>query len=207
MKKISMFLMVLLAALAFAACGDANADADSADSGAVIVEPSVDQLEGDATIPVDINTNASGDGMIKVVCYSDCVYDAVDISQLKEGDTLIASNGTLTVETIEDSNGYLNINGGLEEGGATLKSNDGGTYVEQLLDDYIYKEELGEREYPLSKDVVLTDSSDLESDPVVYTGLEEVEKALQDIGVFNVYNTTIVVENGEVIEINLVYCP
>ena len=70
-----------------------------------------------------------------VVCDYDR-YDAVEVSQLKEGDTIVIDGQDVVITSIDRTNG-VQINGGIDEGGYELGSVDGGVLHVWNLDDAI----------------------------------------------------------------------
>lgn len=59
------------------------------------------------------------------VCTYD-LYDAVDISMLAAGDTLVVKGEDIPVTSVMEENGSIRVNGGLENGGIDLISAGGG---------------------------------------------------------------------------------
>ena len=63
--------------------------------------------------------------------YEQELFDAVEVSQLKAGDTLTAGGQTVKVTEVKERKaGGVTINGGYEKGGVTLFPGDGGTYYQ-----------------------------------------------------------------------------
>lgn len=171
----------------------------------------------DATFPVRFTADNFDGTELAVVIYNRDLYDAVDITTLKPGDTVVVQGKEIVVETAEDKNGGIQVNGGLGESetGTTFAPNEGGTYVVQLMDDYNTFTELGSWAYPVADNCVLKDEHwDDNSGKIVTTEVQRDELAeyLQELKEngrdnFNELNATICVEGGKVIEINRRYTP
>lgn len=57
------------------------------------------------------------------------------ISQIAVGDTIVVDGKDMVVASREDKDGFVTINGGLEQGGVDLTSDDSGVYYAVGLDD------------------------------------------------------------------------
>ena len=80
----------------------------------------------------------------------------VDIAQLAVGDTIVVDGKDMVVTSREDENGFVTINGGLEQGGVDLTSDDSGVYYAVGLDDAKSYHELGKVTVPVAEGFVLT---------------------------------------------------
>ena len=134
-------------------------------------------------------------------------YDMVDISCLKVGDVIVRYSGEVTVTSIEQSDaGTILINGGLDNGGFNLVTEDDGIYYEMGYNDSKNWYEAGEATIRVSVDFGGIDSADPElGDVILYPGSFLVGEVTNYD--FTPYNTTIRVENGQIIEINRYYIP
>ena len=97
--------------------------------------------------------------------YTEDLYDAALISKLKAGDTLVYLGQPIVVRTVNVKDGFVTVNGGIEEGGADLMSNKGGTYRGTQLDDHSTYTKLGKVTLPLRKDFLLIDCGVNPDDP------------------------------------------
>lgn len=138
----------------------------------------------------------------------DC-YDIADIAQLEVGKRIAVDGILYEIESITDENGYKLINGGFSEGGVTLEAVDeSNCYMVVGVNDlrtYTFEDN---RDLIISDKVTYEDSSDLESDPVkadVDSLYEAVMTAENEY--FNQFNTTVTIEDGEVISIIRIYVP
>ena len=145
---------------------------------------------------------------MKVMVYSYEVYDMVDIASLEEGDEIVRQGKKVKISELERlESGLVRINGGEENNGFDLISNDSTVYYEIGMNDIKSYYEIGEATIPVSVDFVLNDTSDIEKgEKVYYPGDFLVDNSGLDYN-FTPYNTSIVVENGVVIEMNRVYTP
>ena len=103
------------------------------------------------------------------------------------------------IETVEDKDGFVTVNDGLEEGGAWLQAWEGGTYRACQMDDHSLYSELGTVELPLSEDLMIVDCGENPEDPsdTLTTGqklyLETLESWRRE---FYPLNTRVTVEDG-----------
>lgn len=144
-------------------------------------------------------------------------YTSAEIEALREGDTIATHlDGTenttvLTVERIERKDGYVTINGGMEEGGIDLCKED--DYYRTLTwDDYPAYYEVGVvKQLVMADDIELSDgAADFEADPVIVKGDRAVCDAMsneEDIYGWNAGNTTVTIQNGEITHVNRIWVP
>ena len=139
--------------------------------------------------------------------YSYDKYDMVDVATLKVGDILFGHSGKLTVTSIEQNDaGVIIINGGLGAGGMDLVTDELGLYYERGHHDAKNWYEVGEATIRVSVDFEGIDSADKEKGEVVlYPGSFLVGEVTNYD--FSPYNTTIRVENGQIIEMIRCYIP
>ena len=125
--------------------------------------------------------------------------EAVEVSLLEPGDTLVYNGEKIVIKTIGDDGGCITVNGGLENGGAWLQAGDGGTYRACQWDDHSLYSELGTVELPLSEDFMIVDCGENPEDPsdTLTTGqklyLETIESWRRE---FYPLNTRVTVEDG-----------
>ncbi len=149
--------------------------------------------------------------------YETYYYDAVDISTMQVGDTFYApdcfsnqvgEDGYLTIESIGESGSTITINGGYEEGGLDLYTCDeyGGVYRIMWVDDIATYADLGKISLPFAKDFVIINNADLYNPGINYTPQELI---VFDAEVEKLYfrNTSIRIENGEVVEMTINFIP
>lgn len=236
-KKV-LAVTAILAVGILAGCGSSNSTAGSAASApASGVESSAASSEaagemGDV-LPIDagdLNEIKTGsykfaasitkvaDGQATLSVYGYDSYLPEDIDALQEGSVLrIHDQGDTTVTKLtvtsidrDADNGYVTINGGMEQpSGLDLKLEDDDTYRTMTFDDYPLYYEMGEKTMPLAEDVVLKDSSaDPQAEAVETTGADAVAAAINaDPDNWTTYNTTLVVQGGKVLEVRRIWVP
>ena len=163
--------------------------------------------------PEEIKVNEDGTVVMQnVSVFSRDMYDIVDIAKMEKGDKITVGGKEMVVETIEQEGSHLNINGGFEEGGATLTTledtngwaaveyNGLGVFTKQCTVDI-----------PVDEKVVFEDSSDLTAGPAEVDNVKDAMELMKNedggFKIFNAYNTTITVEGGKVVGIKHVYVP
>lgn len=162
---------------------------------------SISLEEGDAYV------DDTGKMQMKVKIYTYDLYDAIDITQLKVGDTIVRHTDEVTVTSVErGESGFLCINGGLENGGFELAAGGGGIFYEIGFNDAKNWYELGEATIRVSVDFVGHDSADPERGEVVIYPGDFLVGAVADYD-FTPYNTTIRVEAGQIVEMTRVFVP
>ena len=149
----------------------------------------------------------TGKMQMDVKIYTYDKYDMVDIAALKEGDIIVTHAGEVEVTSLNRTeSGLIFVNGGQEEGGFDLFTDDSGVYYEVGFNDAKNWYEVGEATIRVSVDFEGVDSADPEQgDVVLYPGSFLVNE-VTDYN-FTPYNTTIRVEGGEIMELNRVFMP
>ena len=162
---------------------------------------SVSLEEGDAYV------DDNGIMQMDLKIYTHDKYDMVDISQMKEGDMIITHSAEFEITSIEQlESGLIFINGGLENGGIDLFTDDSGVYFETGFDDSRNWYEVGEATIRVSADFEGIDNADPEQGEIVlYPGSFLVGEVVNYN--FTPYNTTVRVEGGQIVEMNRVYTP
>ena len=149
----------------------------------------------------------TGKMQMDVKIYTYDRYDMVDISELKVGDILVAHAGEIEITSMERSeSGIIRINGGLEEGGLDLVTEDSGIFFETGFNDAKNWYEVGEATIRVSADFLGHDNSDPEQGEVLIYPGDFLVGAVTDYN-FTPYNTTIRVEGGQIVEMNRMYTP
>lgn len=147
---------------------------------------------------------------LRLTLYTEDLYDAVEVSRLQTGDTLIYDNNRIVVDTLEVNGSFVIINKGIEEGGADLVSNEGGNYLAMQLDAYSIYSELGKTTLPLRSDFAfivcgenITDPYDtIRVNPQAY--LEELPDYKQD---FSLLDTEVQIENDSIVSVTRIWIP
>ena len=206
--KATLSLGLALGVLGLSGCGTPAADSGSASAGgsqgeARRVEPLADTLDVSALAEGDQQFTAGfrgsdiredgGQLVIDLTVYTYDLYDAVDISMLAAGDTLVVKGEDIPVTAVAEENG-----------GVDLISAGGGAYRLQLEDDARDLYEVGTITLPVGQDCVLTDDSDPEAPGrTLYAG------DLLGLGdeVFSPQATTVETVGGAVTAIHRDYTP
>jgi hypothetical protein len=134
-------------------------------------------------------------------------YDMVDIANLKVGDTVVRHSGEVKVISKEQNEaGTIYINGGLKNGGFDLVTDDCGIFYETGFNDVKNWYEIGEATIRVSVDFKGIDNADLEQGEVIIYPGDFLIGAVTNYD-FTPYNTTIRVEDGQIVEMNRVFIP
>ena len=152
----------------------------------------------------DAYVDDTGKMQLKVTVYDYELFDMVDIANLKKDDTIVIQGNEVVVETMETlESGLLFINGGLEEGGYDLWHDESGVYFEHGFNDAKAYQPIGEATIRVSVDFEGTNES---GEVIYYPGsfLTDYHGVVYD---FTPYNTTIVVEDGQVIHMTHIFTP
>ena len=158
--------------------------------------------EGDAYV------DDTGAMQLDVTVYTYDLYDMVDISNLKEGDIIVVQGNEVVVETLETlQSGLVFINGGMENGGYDLWHGDSGVYFEHGYNDVKSYYALGEATIRVSADFEFVDSSDLDKGEVTYYPGDFLTSDVGILYSFTPNNTSIVVEDGQIIQMTRIFTP
>lgn len=156
----------------------------------------------------DFYRNESGDIFLRMQVYTYDKYDLVDISGLKAGDTILLSDEETLVSSVERNEyGTVMVNGGLDEGGVDLVTDDSGVYYALGYNDVKSWNLAGEAEYIVSESFVFSDSADLEQGLVTYTAEDLVNAGSELCNGFQPQNTMVRIEDGQVVAMERIYTP
>ena len=207
MKKISVIFTALFLLLA----GCASAQTDPAQKISPLPDATMENLT-DAILSVslaegDAYVDETGKMQMDLKIYSYDCYDMVDISNLKVGDTLVRHSDEVQVTSIEQNDaGTIYINGGLDNGGFDLVTDDCGVFYEMGYNDHKNWFQVGEATIRVSADFKGSDCADPElGEVVIYPG-DFLVDAVTNYD-FTPYNTTIRIEGGQIVEMNRRYIP
>jgi hypothetical protein len=207
MKKISVIFTALFLLLA----GCASAQPDPAQKISPLPDATMENLT-DAILSVslaegDAYVDETGKMQMDLKIYSYDCYDMVDISNLKVGDTLVRHSDEVQVTSIEQNDaGTIYINGGLDNGGFDLVTDDCGVFYEMGYNDHKNWYQVGEATIRVSADFKGSDCADPElGEVVIYPG-DFLVDAVTNYD-FTPYNTTIRIEGGQIVEMNRRYIP
>ena len=225
MKK--MMIAVLLISFLCAACTQEQAEI-SQDSTTEAVATSEDiSPKRIMPLPCTVDVNQLHDGTLAVSLEEDALrrdasgilqmhltvhtydlYDMVDISRMQVGDTIYINRQDLLITSLEETQyGSVLINGGLENGGHELRTDESGVYYETGFSDVKSYYEIGSVTLPLSEQFVYVDASDLDLGERIWS-LEEFEAMYEGVACyFQPSSTSVVVENGVITSLTQVYVP
>ena len=223
MKTLKKVLVVLLSLLVLSAalfgCGAKDEPpTEPSDTRILPIPSSFDptNLE-DCSFPVsftndDIELNDEGSFVLHMTVWEQELFDAASITGLKEGDVIVVRGDDVSVAAVEQADGVVHINGGLENGGITMApSESGGTFYEsgsELTEyDAMYTSVAQMALHVNGDEFVYRDSSDLEKGEVTYLAGDLL--AMKDSVDFGctAMNGTAHIVNNQVVEIIRVYMP
>ena len=157
--------------------------------------------EGDAYV------DDTGIMRMEVKIYSYDLFDMVDIAGLKPGDTIVTHSGEVAVSSVErNASGAILINGGLDNGGMELMGDVGGVYYETGYNDAKSWYEVGEATLRVSTDLEFWDNMDLEMGQQIFYAGSFLVGEVTDYH-FTPHNTTIRIENGQIVFMERIYTP
>lgn len=156
----------------------------------------------------DLYQDESGKTILRMQIYTYEKFDMVDISRLKAGDIFLHSGEEIPVESVErNAHGTVLVNGGLDEGGFDLATDDSGIYYVHGYSDMKSWIPVGIAEFVISETFVFNDSADLELGTAIYDAEDLVNGVPESIFGYQPQNTTVRIENGQVVEMNRIYTP
>ena len=149
----------------------------------------------------------TGKMQMDLIIYTYDRYDMVDIATMKVGDTIATYHSEVEILSLtQDDYGTIHINGGLDENGMDLVTDDSGVYYAIGYSDMKSWYQVGEATIRVSVDFVYYDNADLEQGEVIYYPGSFLIGEVTDY-YFTPHNTTIRVENGQIVEMNRRYTP
>lgn len=156
----------------------------------------------------DVYVDDNGKMQMKVTVFAYDMYDMVDIASLNENDVIICKNEEVKVTELERlDSGLVRINGGEENGGFDLVSNDSTVYYETGMNDIKAYYEIGMVTLLVSDEFEYIDESVLDSEAKTYYPGDFLTDDAEIEYNFTPNNTSIVIENGTIIKMNKVYMP
>ena len=204
-------IIIIFTALCLLLAGCASAQTESAHKIGPLPDSAMENLT-DAILSVsleegDAYVDDTGIMRMDLKIYTYDKYDMVDIAGLKVGDTIVRHSGEVTVVSIEQSEtGAISINGGLENDGFDLVTDNCGLYYEAGFNDVKNWYEVGSATIRVSADFRGTDKADLELGEIILYPGDFLVGAVTNYD-FTPYNTTIRVEAGQVVEMNRTFIP
>lgn len=213
-KTLSIILTLILSVGLFAGC---NSQTGKEENNAKVINPLPETLDVNAldncTVAVslekgDVYVDDNGKMVMNLTVYSYELYDMVDIASLKENDVIVRKDEEVTITEVERTDsGLVRINGGEENGGFDLISNDSTVYYETGMNDIKAYYEIGMVTLPVSDEFEYIDESVLDSEAKTYYPGDFLTDDAEIEYNFTPNNTSIVIENGTIIKMNKVYMP
>ena len=213
-KTLSIILTLILSVGLLAGC---NSQTGKEENNAKVINPLSETLDVNAldncTVAVslekgDAYVDDNGKMVMNLTVYSYELYDMVDIASLKENDVIVRRNEEVTITEVEHTaSGLVRINGGEENGGFDLVSNDNTVYYESGMNDIKAYYELGKITLPVSVDFRYIDESEPEKEAKSYYPGDFLTDDADIEYNFTPNNTSIVIENGVITKMNKVYMP
>lgn len=155
-----------------------------------------------------IYRDESGIILLRMQIYSYDKYDMVDISGLKAGDRILYCGDEIPVNTVErNEHGTVLVNGGLENGGFDLATDDSGIYFVHGYSDMKSWYLVGEAELPVSDGFLFTDGVELEQEELTYSAEDLLGGIPAPEYGYQPQNTTVRIDNGQVVAMERVYTP
>lgn len=166
----------------------------------------------DCMVPAQFNVSDFNfeEGTLSMTVFNEDLYDAVEISLLAEGDTLVYDGDSIVVESLTPMGEFLCLNEGLEEGGACMQAYEGGTYRATQFDDHSVYTELGQATLPLATDFVIIDCGEdpMDANDTITSGQQQYLQSLEDYhGDFISLNTIVLIEHGVITQIQRRWIP
>ena len=200
MKRMkTVMCLFMMACLLFTGCGVSKTDVATINP---LPDTTMENLT-DAILSVSLEeghayVDDTGKMQMDLKIYTYDKYDMVDVSQLKKGDVIVTNSGEVKVKSVERSDeGVVVINGGVEKGGLNLVTDDEGLFYAVDANNAKNWYEVGEETIRVSVDFKGYDGLE---DVVLYPGSFLINEVTNYD--FTPYNTTIRVENGQIIELN-----
>lgn len=213
LKRLHIFVVAVL----LCGCGrvhrtaDADARMDSVEVVAnKLVSPLPLSLSADSLTDCTIAASFTADdfrwmgGNLQLIAYEEIIYDAIDVCSLHEGDTLLYQDQQMDVHSVAQCEGGYLINGGADQGGATLCSLGGGTFYAVESHNRPMYRLIGAAELPLDDEFTIHDYADDPHAPQVY--VTEAQKPYLDMleggrREFDYRNTRVLIEGGMITDI------
>ena len=155
----------------------------------------------------DAYVDDTGAMQMDVTVYTYDLYDMVDIAMLKEGDTIIIRGEEVKVTSLERNDMGLLINGGLDENGYELRTDETTVWYEIGYSDMKSYYEVGKATIRVSADMNFYDYSDLDKGEVIYYPGDFLTDKAGIVYYFVPHNTSIVIEDGKIIKMERRYTP
>ena len=156
----------------------------------------------------DVYVDDNGKAVMNASVYTYELYDMVDIATLAENDVIVRGNEEITVTELERlDTGLVRINGGEENGGFELISDNNTVFFEIGMSDLKAYYELGTITLPILDDFTYSDESNLDAEATEYYPGDFLTEDAGIVYNFTPHNTSIVIENGYIVAMKKTYTP
>lgn len=156
----------------------------------------------------DVYLNDDGALVVDLKIWDCEFYDMVDISMLQVGDIIVINQEEVIIESLENSDGEVMINGGIDEDGYTLMTEDTGVYFAVGFNDAKTYFKVGEATVKVGQEFVYTDyPQDPQADASVYYAGDFLMKMQDETDSFLPDNTTAIMEEGWLVSVDRTYMP
>ena len=194
----------------------AGISAEAGKAAGKIIEPlpaafDMEHLDGN-TIHVSFGADDvymdGGSLVTHLTIYDQELYDMVELSQMEVGDTLRIDGQDMVITSLEQNEyGSYIINGGIENDGCCLVTNENGVYYEQLFDDAGSYYKVGEATLPIDQEFTFNDHSDLDNPEQVLLAGDFLQEIPGTDRYFPENAATARIEDGWIKEITVNYIP
>ncbi|MEG0839902.1 MAG: hypothetical protein RSF33_08895 [Hydrogenoanaerobacterium sp.] len=227
MKNKKLGLVIVLCALLLSSCAakkpsEQKMEASSSQTSASTEKEAKKVLPLPATISVDnmsdcmvevsfgakdVSVDEAGKILIHFTVYDYELFDMVDISTLEVGDTIVVDKKDILVKTIKNENGTFKINGGYEDGGCYLKTDEDGVFFEVGPNESKSYYSIGEVTLPIAKTFTFSDSSSLDKPEEKLSADGFLAKMKKSGDGFETGATTATIAGGLITNITKTYIP
>lgn len=202
-------MLIIAALIAMSSCNNKKAMPNSATD--IDSQTSARQFT-DSTLAVEFSSNDIDweNKRMTFTVYSENQYDSAWVSRLKVGDTLMYEGKPMRVKSIRNDRGTIEINGGVEQGGAWLTTIHGGAWPDKeksgmyravTMDDHSVYTKQRQVTLPLSDQLTFIDCGINPTDlpDTIRTELQLHFESLSDYRqFFSPINTRITLDKGQV---------
>ena len=218
MKKKMMVFFAVLLMLAVTGCAKneeitEEVTAESVQESVIMPLPTTVDMDNlnDCMLAVSLDEedaflNEDGNAQMKVKVWTYDLYDMVDTSMLAEGSVIQIRGKDVEVSSVEVTGNKVLINGGLDNGGYELRTDEGTVYYEIGYSDQLSYYEVGESVFPVAEEFVFIDAADLDKGEISYS-FEELQNNKEITFDFRANNTKLVIEEGKITVMERVYTP
>lgn len=132
-------------------------------------------------------------------------YDMADIEGMSVGDSIVICGDNIEITNLEDSDGTVIVNEGIENGGYNLVTDENTVYYASTWDDLKLYYAAGQTTLPLSDDFAMEDSMNPEIGTITYSIDDILNGSVENWYTPN--NTQIHILNGEIVNLTRIYNP